>query len=337
MMSSAFAIRIFLTSLVVFVLSVGIVEALLWICRIKHPRAKAICRFVPLLKLPLDIVLFKWLSLQGIYVLSFFGCNGVFKWLLTLLFPEFTRKLALSDLTILETAMTQLPPEAPICLLAFLVTISTALVARKTYQLFRSHTYIQEINQHSYTNTRIISNPLLKNTINKSKTTILVSDLICVPFATWDNTIYIPRQLSYHLEQAEFEAVVAHELEHLQWHDPLTRIVGEMIASLFWWVPTKSLLKRIEEAQERASDAAPLQYALDIKALASAIYKTTKSQHQMIQPAFTCKLTGKLNPCVLRVNAILLMKGPVPALHARTKLIILATTIALLGSTACIC
>lgn len=71
-----------------------------------------------------------------------------------------------------------------------------------------------------------------------------------------------------------YEAVLAHEIEHIRHKDSLTRLILDFIESIFWWVPTKWLHKRIEEGQEVGCDLKCKKYGIHPNDLASAICKS---------------------------------------------------------------
>jgi beta-lactamase regulating signal transducer with metallopeptidase domain len=109
------------------------------------------------------------------------------------------------------------------------------------------------------------------------------------------------------LSQDEFEAVVAHEFEHLRWKDPLLKIFCSSISTLCWWIPTIWWLKKLEIDQEEASDSGLGKYGIDSVFLASAIIKVlekAKSLKMTYDLAPTCSLhSSKSN--IKRFEALL--------------------------------
>lgn len=82
----------------------------------------------------------------------------------------------------------------------------------------------------------------------------------------------MPREFSEKLSNKEYKAVVTHELEHVRHKDNGVRLLLDLIAHLFWWIPTKGLLQRIIEGQEVGCDL-----KCHPTALASALCKSANS------------------------------------------------------------
>ena len=97
-------------------------------------------------------------------------------------------------------------------------------------------------------------------------------------------TIYLPRALLERLTEKEYEAVLAHEAEHLRNKDLAVRWLLEIIGAIFWWIPTRWLRKRIEEGQEVGCDAQCKRYGVDPLDLASALCKSAKMASKSSEP-----------------------------------------------------
>ncbi len=93
--------------------------------------------------------------------------------------------------------------------------------------------------------------------------------------------ILFPASLTTTLSSEETEAVIAHELGHCHWKDCGLRLVCSFIASLFWWIPSRWWLKRIEEKQEQASDEMIYRFGISSLALAEAVLKTAQKAKEM--------------------------------------------------------
>jgi len=66
-------------------------------------------------------------------------------------------------------------------------------------------------------------------------------------------------------------------MEHIRYKDSLVRVILDFIGSVFWWVPTQWLQKRIEEGQEVGCDLKCKNYGINPIDLASAICKSAKN------------------------------------------------------------
>jgi ABC-type Fe3+-siderophore transport system permease subunit len=167
-----------------------------------------------------------------------------------------------------------MPPIVFKCLTAAIAAVSIWILCRKAFHLIRSRSYLRNVLLSAKPCQRAIANGQLKEKLQSQKASVLVSEDIDVPFAAGVRYILFPRQLLLKLSQEEFETVVAHELEHLQWKDPILKLISSITCSLFWWIPTQWWLKRLEADQEKASDLGIHKYGMDTLPLASAFVKT---------------------------------------------------------------
>jgi len=171
----------------------------------------------------------------------------------------------------------------------------------------------------------VVTSPKLQEKLASKKVRLLLSNDVDVPTAALYNTILFPMDQVEQLSQDEFEAIVAHELEHLLWHDPLLKFTSSIVGSFFWWLPTKWWLKRLEEEQEYASDASTLEYGLENHALASAILKISKQTHeQKTRSEPLCYLTRNRSFTVRRINKLLNHSSSKPFKLYRMRAIALA-------------
>lgn len=136
-----------------------------------------------------------------------------------------------------------------------------------------------------------LANSALATSLITHNIKILTSSSILIPFATYKKSIVIPENMENILSRKEFEAVVAHELEHIRNFDPYIRIFYQFLAAFFWWLPTNSWIKKLEQDQEMACDHSVLNYGLNKESIASAILKLTR--HVKAQPNFCCLVDSK--------------------------------------------
>ncbi|MBA3721685.1 MAG: M48 family metalloprotease [Parachlamydiaceae bacterium] len=184
--------------------------------------------------------------------------------------------------------------------------VSLGIMGLKLYQFFNSRFYLNSILKSAQKCARAIINENLQNNLEQLNGLILLSDKIQIPFAAYKHFIVFPRNLINDLSQEEFEAVVAHELEHLRWKDPSLKLLCTTLCALFWWIPTNWWLQRLEADQERASDSSVYKYGIDLHALAAAVIKVVrKAKHKKKEIAATCQLTTASNAHTKRLEDIL--------------------------------
>lgn len=152
-----------------------------------------------------------------------------------------------------------------------------------------------------------IQNTPLRKKIQSQEVSIVVSNQITTPQATWNKKIVIPQVLMKNLSQNELESIFSHELEHIRWNDTHLRLILQATSIFYWWVPTNRLIDTIHLEQEKASDVATYEYNLDGFHIASALKKTIslKIQENTFCAAFTTS-NGKTTPTLLqRTKAVL--------------------------------
>lgn len=154
----------------------------------------------------------------------------------------------------------------------FFLPISLALILKSLLLIYH---LIKTCNQAKKC-FREVESPELKKALEEGNIRLLMTEGFSVPVAAGRKTILIPKKLINELSQREFDSVVAHELEHLRWHDPIVKFLCSSICSLFWWIPTRFWLKRLAEEQEFASDRGIDRFGIEGTALASALVKVVK-------------------------------------------------------------
>lgn len=291
---SFIALNIFFNSLLAFFTTYLLVEALLFVCRIKQGRIAAWLRMIPIVKLPCDFFLYdfsRWSYLQGV---NPFCCEEgtrtikvIFGWLLPssdwLWIPFFNR----IELTTPGDLTFTLPDLLgylmhPYLLIAFtsvFASLSITLIIKKIAHYSHRQNTLRDVAANAMPAKVELSNKALSSVVAKQKCAIAYStDGLASPGVVGlvHPTIYIPHHLVCRLSTNEVEAIVAHEIEHVRHRDTLIRFAIDLIASFFWWVPTRSLYKKIEEGQETGCDLSCKKYGIEPLDLASAIVLATK-------------------------------------------------------------
>jgi beta-lactamase regulating signal transducer with metallopeptidase domain len=274
--------QLLLSSLAIFVVIAFAVEGCLKIFKVVNPRTRALCRCLPLIKLPLGIA-FQGLLEKSIFLdLNAFSCKSHFKPCFSSFFfsAEQLEMISFSQISFPQFLAMQLPIESLSLFLAIFSIVTVCVVLFKATQFFLSMHQLNKICQKASTCHKRVANHSLKQALKKANVTILVSNKVVVPIAFGIKTILFPQALIQQFSQAEFEAVLAHELEHLHWKDPLIKTCCIIVKAVFWWVPMRWWLKRIDGDQEIACDASINRYGYAGEELASAVLKTLKLGRQ---------------------------------------------------------
>ncbi len=317
----AHLLHLVVSSILVFFAVALLMEGCLFIFRIKSPRIRATCRSLLILKLPLDMFLRHLFPKEAFINFNPFSCMQYLEKFIINLLPAHLKgsALATADPSLANLMATHIPSLWLKTFLIGIILISAFLFGRVVLRLFKSTHYLNTICRSAQPCLRTITNEQLRNALKKSRVSILMSADVSTPFAAKRHTILFPNGLVKELSQDEFEAVVAHELEHLRWCDPMARLVNSILTSLFWWIPMQRWIKKLEEEQEQASDLSIINYRLDHHALATALVKTaSKGVHVKYPVAALCRLVSQKSLLFRRLKTILednsayLLNRPLP-------------------------
>lgn len=315
-------IRIFISSFLIFFSTMLLIEAAIFIFKIQNPRLRAISRSIPIFKLPLDLIVYKFIGWDGFWHFYLFGCQGFFKHLLIYLFPVYfpwDSELNVFP-TIAYAIMMQIPSLWLISFFVIAAVASVGLVTRKLVCVCQSYLAIKRLHKNSEVGLRPIFNLKLLTELKKQSIEILFSAEIERPFSSGKGMIFIPTHLVNGFTQAEFETIIAHEIEHYRWKDAWVRISAEIIQSFFWWLPISNLLRKIELEQECASDAAIEKYRMKSEDLVTAIYKVIQQFDQTPR-----NVESRFLRCYFVSNSILLRRLQIIIDEKRRKNSFLAT------------
>lgn len=301
-------LHLVLNSLLIFLSLAIIIELFLLIFKVHNSRIKYLCRSFPFIKIPFDLLIFVFYGDSLFINLNPFSCDVYVYQILHKLFPSYISVNSTADehLIIPQYFAAQLSHFWLNCLTVFTLTVAFAGIAYKIIQLAQSKKQIRHLLCSSVPSTKAISNAKLRNDLESLRTKIFVSADIEIPFATHPNYIVLPQTILKELSDEEFEAVIAHELQHLKWKDPLVKLIYSFICSLCWWIPTQWWLTRLIEDQEQASDASVEHYEMDRIALASAIAKVLKKVKQTpVNTTAACLLSSSKLTLASRLTHIL--------------------------------
>lgn len=265
-----FFLRIFYNSFLVFILSWTAIEGGLHLFKIKNPRLRAIMKSIPIFKLPIDLFFYSWINWKGIENGYLFGCTGFVK---KLLFSSFEDGKYPSFAHVI---LTNIDPVLVSYFLLTVMTVSALLVIYDSCRLFLTLKNVNAIRKASNKCLRPIQNLHLARKLSEKGIIIHQSEDSETPFAAAQSMIVIPAKLVHELSQEEYEAIVAHELEHIRWQDTWVRAACQLFSSLFWWLPSRKLLREIYETQEYACDASIKKYLIQSHDFMSAMLKAAK-------------------------------------------------------------
>lgn len=259
------------TLLAFFTVAFG-VEILLF--KVKSPRFRSLLRMLPFCAVLIDFFLKRFCISNWLNPLNCTSCLK--KFILEIFFPllkpfltakgHLLAELLSSDLIrTLSSAVT----------IAFISTTALFALYKSIYFIFCVRRF-RALTQEALPCTRPITNKKLLAALQKHAVKTCICPEIYIPMATAAKQILIPAAIVQTLSQDELEAIVAHELEHLKWRDPIVGCALRWIASFFWWIPTHAWIKKLEQEREAASDLSIESYGIAADHLASALVKVSR-------------------------------------------------------------
>jgi Zn-dependent protease with chaperone function len=286
-----FAFNILFNSFLSFFTVSLFVLAGLSLFRVHEPRFRALILCLPFLKLGFDFFLYDFSSWAlnhqinpleaepGSRILSAMMCFPFFVgWI-----PLFTRiQLFMFDgitFTLADLLTFCIDPFWIKVVVSVSMIISITLLGLWLKTLFLSTKRLSNIVKNAVPCYRPIFNQSLSYALVKSRIEIFISSEIFVPCALgfFQKKILFPATLIDDLSHEEFEAIIVHELDHLNWNDAFIRTLINFFRMVFWWIPTKWCLSRIEQCQEYACDKQIRKFNIGNDHLASAILKAAQS------------------------------------------------------------
>ncbi|PIS00377.1 MAG: hypothetical protein COT84_08060 [Chlamydiae bacterium CG10_big_fil_rev_8_21_14_0_10_35_9] len=284
-----FIFNVFLNSLLAFFTTVILIEGVIFLFRIRQGRWCSFLRILPILKLPFDVFYYnfsRWSYAQGINPLM---CEEGSR-ILSITVGYFERSPVITSgiqftapgsltFSVADAISYFFNPKFLIAFSFLLVGCSLTFLLRKIFVYNQFIASLNELQEDKTYKQRRIRNAKINCLFRKKRVSVIrVSNINGSPFVAGiaSKVIYMPTSLEQKLTQKEYEAVLAHEVEHIRRKDTFIRFILDVIGSVFWWVPTKWLQKRIEEGQEVACDLKAKRYGVFSVDLASAICKSAK-------------------------------------------------------------
>ncbi|KAF3361463.1 hypothetical protein PHSC3_001837 [Chlamydiales bacterium STE3] len=299
-----YALNLIVNSFLAFLTTAFLIQLLICVCRVQQPRLKAILLCIPLLKLFLDPFLYDFQNWALMYQMNPLEAEAGSRMLSAVIcFPTpivdfilFVPAVWLSmnngqTFTPADMVALTIAPSIAKRIIIIVGAVSFVLFGIYLFRLCRSARALFRITKNASDCRRAVQNQLLIRKMKQTNSKLITSFNIGEPcaFGIFRKQICFPSQLIDKLSQDEFEAIIAHELDHLRWYDGLVRVLCHLACTLFWWVPTGWWLNRVKFTQETACDAKVSKFSIAKLDLASAIIKTAKATRRSTIPLLsTC-------------------------------------------------
>lgn len=296
-----FLIAVLLNTIIAFYTATFFVECILIFCRVKKHRTRATLRLFPFLAVIIDRIFSEFSMVNWLNPLS---CNScIQKFLLQTLFPDVMTHLSTKELSLTSYLGSDIPNGWSLILFIAFCSITLGFFLYKLCHVYFQYRLLNSIIQNGSICPRSIGNAQLASALEDHQVKIIVSDQIHVPMAAYNTKIIMPKMTMTEISQEEFESIIAHELEHLRWKDPLSRLGMQLVSALFWWIPIQGWQKKIHHDQEMACDSSVLIYGMDSESLASSLIKFTKQAKVMSHRVF-CSFADKKSISIMRLEAM---------------------------------
>ena len=291
---SFFILNICINSFLSFATTVLLIESLIFIFRVKQGRGASFLRMISIIKLPVDLCLYdfsRWSYTHGINPLlcekgsrtlsvHFGWCDSLIDWFRMPFASGIQMKTTENMTFTLADILGYYINPFTLNVLCFVFLLFTlGFLVKTTINCACFFQKLRRWQETSIQGKKKIRNFRLKQLFKNGKLRLTTTTLYFnSPFVAGFITpiIYFPAALEKALSRREYEAVLAHEYEHMKYKDNIVRLLLHWIGTLFWWVPTTGLLKCIEEGQEIGCDLKCGHYAIHSLDLASAICKSTR-------------------------------------------------------------
>lgn len=304
-----FLVSLLISALFAFFTVAVFVEVVLLLFKVKRGRVRHVLRIFPYISLLLDPLLNSFSVGSWLNPLNCGSCMQ--KILLSVVFPELKDHLDSHEISLL--AYLGLGISHTVFSLAFMLFLIMTFY-HASRMLWITCICGMALRRKMETETicsRKIGNVSLFSRLQKNNIQIFISEKITIPMATYSKAIFIPKDMVEKLPEEEFQAIVAHELEHLLWRDPVVRLLSQFVSAVFWWVPTRLWQQKLEFDQEIACDQSILRYGIAEEFLASALIKVTTAAREKHCETL-CYFSNKKHASLRRVHMMLNVPAPPP-------------------------
>lgn len=300
-----YGFNIIVNSVLSFFTMIILIEPLMRLLRVKHPRAKGVCRLLPFCKICIDTCFYdfsNWALLQGINpILAEIGARTLSIMVNPFAGIQFSTQsgatFSLADVIALSMDIFLIKTIVTLAIVGSVVACTLHLI-----RILRAKRSVDRMVRNSTT----IDLPNLSNDLaqwmKQKRVQCALTVAVSIPCII-QKTIFFPAGLLNDLSQEEVEAIVAHEMGHFQWQDGRLRLICSLIAALFWWIPTKWWQRCIEDMQEQSADAMIHQFDISRFALAEAVLKTARSARLPVESS--CAFVERHLPIKNRIKMIL--------------------------------
>lgn len=309
-----FILNIIFNSVLSFIAVTLLFGSIIWALKLRTGRLLYFLTLFPVFKLLFDLFLYQplnWALFNGLNPLTALTDSRTLTvglWYPGDVFPLLGTgiQMALSDGKIFTPAdiFALWIGSVPLfVLISLVVSFSVVVWGVFGWRLFHQWQKLRNTVQSAVPSSRSITNSLLK----KYPVHIVVHPEVSQPFACgiFRKRIVLPQIFVETAPQNIYEATIAHEIEHLRWNDLLLKMILNTICVLFWWVPTRFWMRKIECIQEKECDRGVSRYNIEKKEMASAIFYSAKYRFEQNQ--LVCSLTQS-NFLANRVETLLTKK-----------------------------
>jgi beta-lactamase regulating signal transducer with metallopeptidase domain len=297
-----FLLSIVTSAFLAFYAMAFIVELVIKVFSIKKYRIRSILRVLPFVNVVFDFVFGRFSIGNWLNPLSCSSC--VQKFVLQTFFPELKHHLAVNEIALVKyLAIDGYDTLFSSIFIAF-CGVTAFFFLRKMYQIFFVCRSLRSMEKQGTRYEGKIQNSPLEEALIRSNVQLISNDQVQMPMTAYHSAIFIPSKIKETLSEGELEAVIAHELEHVRYKDPVFKVFSQTIATLIWWVPTQSWLKKMEQDQELGCDEGTAKYSCNEEFLASAIVKMSRKSRDSGNEQL-CYLTEKTHPSLLRIQVLL--------------------------------
>jgi bla regulator protein BlaR1 len=148
-------------------------------------------------------------------------------------------------------------------------------------------------------------------------------------FGIWRPVLFWPAGISRHLTDSQLEAILAHEVSHIQRRDNLTAAIHVLVEALFWFHPLVWWIgTRLVEERENACDEAVLRSQAQPRAYAEGILKVCE---YCLEAPLLCVSGVSGSDLTKRIQAIVSHRAARDLGASRKCLLALAAIAALIG------
>ena len=313
----------------IFIVNIGVnsflsffsISLLVWlsikILRIKSAGLQALCCLIPFGKLMADLACYQFSNWALAQQLNPLACPIGTRYLTVgmgfpnpdqcYFFPLCYIRLLLEEgqtFTLADILCLSMGPYGTmVCALVLLAGLLGSL-GKAIFQRQNFKKWVKKIETSAQPCLHPIQDNYLKNAIDRKKATIYLSESVYAPciMGQLKPKIFLPFTLFQELTPQEFEAVITHEMAHVNRGDLFLNSCLFWICSMFWWVPTGCLKRQLELAQEYACDRSLLKTSLDPLYLAEALYKASRG---LVQPPVFARSFVSSHSTVKRIKVLL--------------------------------